>query len=196
MRFRFNDGARGQLEAIGVIAEQITALEAVIPSCRAWLSPLPTRANVRQKLSANAQVFAQAATATRRLLSDPLKAESEATRHVLYAWFAQGHNSAAPLEAALATLTELQAACHDALRSVPTEQRRRSEARIEPIREIDNALLFGWGKRPDPNPRQAYPFVPSYGAKSPFLEVVAICYEAVTGEKDKDQVRAIRNYLR
>lgn len=184
---------RDRLTHLGLVDAQIHKLENALPLCRAWLSKPATLLEVREKLADIAKPVRQAKKAMDALTKSTSLASREACNRIL---LAVDHMQ--PGEYATSVVVEklnwVFQAVEDALKSLPTTQRRNNDANPLPIQLIERALLDGFVAHYSPG-GQALPeyHLRTSRKKAPFPEIVAICYEAIGRGGDPD--RAIRNYL-
>lgn len=191
-RLIFDPEQRDRLTHLGLVDAQIHKLENILPSCRAWLSKPATLLEVREKLADIAKPVRQAKKAMDALANSSSLASREAFNRILLAVDPMQPGEYAT-SMAVEKLNWVFQTLEDALKSLPTTQRRSHDANPLPIQLIERALLDGFCAHYSPGGQAMPPYKLRTSRKGPFLEIVAICYEAIGRPGESD--RAIRNYL-
>lgn len=208
----FSPEQRQALAALGVVPEQIEAVEDVLPECRAAMRTPAPMDDVRGELTKLSRAMDNAARTMSRLegAREYQPALLEAFERIQTESFkldsivdSAGYDL---IERAIDALTFAQACVDRATAGLPTEQRRR-ESPWWPVLRIHQALVLGWelayypsrhGKAPSGAAASAqppFPHVPSMGLKKkPFRRVVSICYDVMRGQYGSDPERQIRAF--
>ncbi len=214
MRPSFTKELKRQLRNQDVTAEQIEALEKVLPHLRSFSQSVPMP-DVRERLQNVADAAHALAIAIKRLdhgtdpadsaaawRLDEAHSDQLATDHL--ADPLQAHYPDNPDPQALRVEVERLEGIADAAIK-PLRQTRGKKGSLLPVSWIDDALLQGWNQTHTAHlsdddlrsgnypPIPDYPFAPRNSGA--FQEIVSICYQAA-GYPTSDIDRAIKNYLR
>lgn len=215
MRPRFTQEHKRQLRNQDVTAEQIEALEKVLPHILLSAQSVPMN-DVRERLQNIADAAHALAAAIKRLDHGTDPADSAAAWRLDEAHSDQlaADHLADPLQAhypdnpdpqALrGEIERLESITNAAIEPLQGRQSRRRTGSPWPVSQIDDALLQGWNRThtahlSDDDLRNGnYPPIPDYPFKprkgGAFREIVSICYQAA-GHPTTDPEWAIKSYL-
>jgi hypothetical protein len=193
---RFSDDQKARLRDIGLKTEQVAALDTALLGIRTILTMAGTQAavvDVRSELTRLDGALLAARKAVERMQSTTKNsALHEAQARIAVAGY-EREGSLGTLGRAYDAMAEAHALVGAAIVELPKKPTRHRTADPRPIRMIDDALARGWGAayRGASMPGLPREQVP---ARSVFLKVVGICYQAV-GAANTDPERAIRAYM-
>lgn len=187
----FSLNQQQRLTRLGLIDTQIRALERKLPLVRSILTRPARVADIRQVL----QPLQNALKKADRILSRLLNAgdsSSDAQRQALVRLINFDDDN--ELGEAIKKANDLL------LRAMPRASKHKSATAV-PVALIDRALLNGFIRKPLIDEKTGDPYCPAYTIKrsssqgSPYREIIGICYEAATGQRDVDPERAIRAFI-
>lgn len=196
-RLDFTASQRDRLKRLGVIAEQVEALRAILFEIQLALHPHPPLADVRNALAEVLDRAEALACALGKINAPNNEARAEAAVRIATAWRNTRRGPAAlhaldrkngdnsPAHYLIEPLTSLAQAARRGIDDLGNTPRRHRTATVAPIKEIDNALRRGWteayGLESETRHRNPYPkrLWPSGAKKSAFEKIAEICYEAV-----------------
>jgi hypothetical protein len=202
---RFTTTQREALKKLGLLDEQISELQSILPGCAAMLSKPASLPAVRDKLKQTTAVLERAERALIKIVTSRSDANLEVRNRVIEVDFAVSDGTDT-IEAALAALVIARESFAVATGRLRAKARHKRTADYRPIEWIGNALLHGFIKhhhRKAPPPGRSDPILPAYtltvSRSAPFSTIAAICYVAIgelDGSRGSTPDRAIREYLR
>lgn len=216
-QFRFTDDQRKQLAAVGVIFEQIAALETVLPVVHAWFTNPAPMQDVLDELNGLSKALGDAQKAMTRVLSPQpeIKAKREAESRLEQAHYLlelENYQSVLnTIKNAIHVLNPIRKTVTLAIDKLPRTQRRSNQATPRAIEFIDSALMRSWAQvkisvhqgefdsnlaSPQFDLTPPYPHGVSSAEKSPFREICRVCYEVITGDRNADPERAIKAFVK
>ncbi len=187
----FSADQRLRLAHLGLIDTQIRELERILPLVRSILARPARVTDIRQVLQPLLSALKKADRILSRLLNagDSLRdAERQALARLI------DFDDDNELGEAIRKANDL------ILRAMPRASKHKSATAI-PVALIDRALLNGFIRKPLIDKKTGGPYCPAYTIKrsssqgSPYREIIGICYEAATGQRDVDPERAIRAFI-
>lgn len=205
-RRRFTPDQRRALIRLGILSQQIDALEDVVLGIGSVVlrneASAPARAEVQREFAK----VRNALEAAHRALTDLEAARDGVPAHVArmqvrgsieltsYS-MGEGLASEGILHRVLSGLFVARAVVDRAIAYVPKAPTRHRTASPYPVSLVEKALLHGWATAHRDQPMPAYNCPAASGPTAPFRLVVQICYEAM-GQTNDDPERAIKAFMK
>ena len=182
---------RADLRRCGLTMRQIDEIEVVLPSAKAWLTPLSPMKAVRKELTEVIESSEATINLLRRIQAGVQPAQAEAFARI-YVTDAKKSNGALPiLGVAVEALERLRDVAVCSLEELPKRQRQTKAISPEILRLIDDALLRGIVL----NGGRGELILPTSTPRGAYSEIARICLLAM-GRDDPNPEAMIKAHVR
>jgi hypothetical protein len=191
---KFDEKQRDELVRRGLCAEQIAAIEEILPTAAALIEQPARMGHVRERLTELSTQIAASCQAVTNLLDAGRSTLPDSREALFWAQIADfnlhRNTDTRTLHNAVAALNLARTVIDRAITELPREQRRSRQASPAAVALIDRALLDGLvkaGAVRDMLKRSSSP-------GSAYRDIIGICYQAM-GQSTHDPERAIRAFI-